>query len=1024
MAYLSDVTHGKLGSRRELQVDADVPGLRLMGEFPAYFRAQTLTSRSSLGVGKEEEMWCADQDGAITLRNGAFGKLRRQIDRKPRAFVLCMTASAQYVWVGLSDGCVRVYDKRSAQLVHEAKAHSGAVVALLATRHNAIFSAGRDWMIVRWDERMLRAVQRLTGHQNTVRCLSVDQHHEHLFSGGDDYSIRCWSVRGSHGGELGFPWPLFGHEDSVNALVTIGTVLVSASSDGTVRAWDTHAVGQLKIVETREAAVTCLMHEASTNMLWVGGVDGYISIFCATTFELRHKIIEHTGTFVTSLIPISRRARIHCWCIRGNGSVCMFYSDADDPGFDDGAFDTSLYTEVEDMRQRVFDNFYDINENQAVLTHERHIERRRKEQLVGVHSRMQYRMLVKEYFKRLCLYADQIALRRKRRRLAEALSYGNHKVIRRMYLRKWIRHARVSIAVRKGQEVSRMLALSTRSRQIHHYLHLLLEYRRMKAMGQVKVHVAGMLARTSDQAMRRLFFCDWRESICEKKRKRHVLHIGAILANQVEMGMLSMYWLRLQQRVQVGRMAMRRHQIACAMFRTSSSAFRTAFNIWLKFTLLRRHFKKQIATGAIIAERHNNNIRLVYYRKLKDHTLGRASARIMKELTDLEADLKQKQTVLDNAPKLSEEHLDRDIRQRVQAADDADAEVAALDAQIVALEAERERLRGVLQAEIEIDPDTPVIEQVEMCYTVLKSRTVSAHFDFDAIGDIRRAATDPVKRYGVCLKKLRTTIRTVWEKEIEATPALAMTGGHHVELHLDEGKSWGVPLAFTEALTRKKVAPIYACIRELVVLYDMLTYQQKGDLPMPAEIVLNVNTMMQFVKVEHKRRIEDMGGQCAPKELRRSRTPNAASAAGRTPVARTPARTPQDDALAAPTADTAGARRSSASQLLSVPGAHTTTTTATTTTKAPPGWLGMNALETPEGVVMVKSTAAGSPAQKGGLQTGDVLLHFGGVEVTTLAALQPVVKEKCVVGAQLEARVRRGGKELVLHITVAPRPTK
>ncbi|PIE35091.1 MAG: serine peptidase, partial [Gammaproteobacteria bacterium] len=92
------------------------------------------------------------------------------------------------------------------------------------------------------------------------------------------------------------------------------------------------------------------------------------------------------------------------------------------------------------------------------------------------------------------------------------------------------------------------------------------------------------------------------------------------------------------------------------------------------------------------------------------------------------------------------------------------------------------------------------------------------------------------------------------------------------------------------------------------------------------------------------------------------------------------------------------------------------------------GWLGVAiqnvdqalaqtfGLERPHGA-LVASVSDGGPADKGGIEQGDVILEFNGRPVPTSSSLPPLVGA-VAPGEEVEVTVMRGGKERTLEVTI------
>jgi serine protease Do len=73
--------------------------------------------------------------------------------------------------------------------------------------------------------------------------------------------------------------------------------------------------------------------------------------------------------------------------------------------------------------------------------------------------------------------------------------------------------------------------------------------------------------------------------------------------------------------------------------------------------------------------------------------------------------------------------------------------------------------------------------------------------------------------------------------------------------------------------------------------------------------------------------------------------------------------------------------------------------------------------------VLILLVYEGSPAEKGGINAGDVIIEFNGKTIRDLIDLRNRVAETDI-GQEIAMRVRRAGKELMLRTTVAAEPTR
>jgi membrane-associated protease RseP (regulator of RpoE activity) len=84
------------------------------------------------------------------------------------------------------------------------------------------------------------------------------------------------------------------------------------------------------------------------------------------------------------------------------------------------------------------------------------------------------------------------------------------------------------------------------------------------------------------------------------------------------------------------------------------------------------------------------------------------------------------------------------------------------------------------------------------------------------------------------------------------------------------------------------------------------------------------------------------------------------------------------------------------------------------------GYLGVVGIDTPRGVMIVE-VRPGSPADEGGLQQGDRVLEFDGIEIDTMEQFADLV-QGTEPGTEVEMVVRNFGDERTVQIVIGPRP--
>jgi WD40 repeat protein len=141
-----------------------------------------------------------------------------------------------------------------------------------------------DWVDTPVEPRLLR------GHTDSARFVALSPDGRWLASGGDDHTVRIWSLAAGSGAET---LVLRGHEDSVTGLAfhPSGRWLASGSLDQTVRLWtlrDTGdflvPIGEPQALGPLQDKVTSVAFDQSGRWLALGSVGGTVSVWSLDVF--------------------------------------------------------------------------------------------------------------------------------------------------------------------------------------------------------------------------------------------------------------------------------------------------------------------------------------------------------------------------------------------------------------------------------------------------------------------------------------------------------------------------------------------------------------------------------------------------------------------------------------------------------------------------------------------------------------------------------------------------------------------
>jgi ribosomal RNA-processing protein 9 len=157
----------------------------------------------------------------------------------------------------------------------EHQASEGEVLCIANTSDGRyIVSSGRDKAVRIYDSRMKYAeIKCLTGHRDTVTCLSFRRDSYSLFSGSMDRCLKHWDLN-----EMGYLETMFGHQDGVNAMdCWTQERPISASSDRTLRVWKVSDESHL-VLRGHKGTIDCVKMMTEDTYL-SGGQDGTLNLW-------------------------------------------------------------------------------------------------------------------------------------------------------------------------------------------------------------------------------------------------------------------------------------------------------------------------------------------------------------------------------------------------------------------------------------------------------------------------------------------------------------------------------------------------------------------------------------------------------------------------------------------------------------------------------------------------------------------------------------------------------------------------
>ena len=285
-----------------------------------------------ISVHNGSKVYTGDRSGAIRIRHTQTGDLLTTPNPsdpfsvaldKPGTLPNCMThttACGGQIWVGFSDGFVRVFQCDTDVMVGEMLHHTGPVLAIVA-EGETLYTAGQDWKINQWSATKMKQVTTYTGHKNAVRSLCMT--YECLVSGSDDCTIRLWNAARTS---------LRGHTGAVLALCAVGpSELWSAGEDGMLAVWGLDSSALLKKLTAHKAPVTCLT-AMDGGTLWSADKHGVVIVWDTEQFQMLQRMSPDSADWqkngITASCAVQRCVSWRVWTCSGDGSVRIWNTPA------------------------------------------------------------------------------------------------------------------------------------------------------------------------------------------------------------------------------------------------------------------------------------------------------------------------------------------------------------------------------------------------------------------------------------------------------------------------------------------------------------------------------------------------------------------------------------------------------------------------------------------------------------------------------------------------------------------------
>jgi WD40 repeat protein len=198
------------------------------------------------------------QDRVVNVVDLSTGRTTRSVDHGAEVTATALDAHGKLLATGGADRAVRLWRVSDGRLLHTLEGHVGPITAIAFDPAGTLVgSASTDGLGRVWSADTGESLTVLSGHGNYLTDITFSEDGLTVATASTDRTARTWKA------DTGAALAVFpGHGDAVVSVDLIGRggeKLVTASSDGTVRVWDTVVQPVLEPLSELGAPVSSLV---------------------------------------------------------------------------------------------------------------------------------------------------------------------------------------------------------------------------------------------------------------------------------------------------------------------------------------------------------------------------------------------------------------------------------------------------------------------------------------------------------------------------------------------------------------------------------------------------------------------------------------------------------------------------------------------------------------------------------------------------------------------------------------------
>lgn len=142
------------------------------------------------------------------------------------------------------DKTLKIWKMSDFSCLESVLGHVDAINAVVVSQNGIVYTASADGEIKVWRREKNKhiLVTTLRKHKSSVNAMSLNNDGTILFSGGCDEKIVVWEKKEHSVDYMLAKWLLKGHNGAILCLIYLNDVLISGSSDRSVRIWEKNSI--------------------------------------------------------------------------------------------------------------------------------------------------------------------------------------------------------------------------------------------------------------------------------------------------------------------------------------------------------------------------------------------------------------------------------------------------------------------------------------------------------------------------------------------------------------------------------------------------------------------------------------------------------------------------------------------------------------------------------------------------------------------------------------------------------------